>query len=178
MTYQAKQYAHALFGLLKSKEEFEQAITLLKSCKHAYEKNSQIRHFFDNPNLKFPQKKEIILKSFEAEEFSAPEPVKNLALLMTENLDLYKLSKTIYMLKKIGDKQFDILEIRVTAPTSLSPELTGLLEEKFQEHEGQTVIVREKIDEHMIAGLTIKIHDRLFDASITNTLEHLLTHGA
>ena len=177
MTYQAKQYAHALFGLLKSKDEFEHAITLLKAFKQAYEKETQIRHFFDNPNLHLDQKKSVLLKSLETEPATS-EPVKNLLLLMTENLDLFKLSKTIYILKKIGDKHFDILEIRVTTPIALSSDLKHSLEEKFREHDGQTIMIREKVDEQMIGGLMVKVHDRLFDGSISNTLEHLLTHGA
>jgi len=176
MTYQAKQYAHALFGLMNSKEEFEQALTLLKSFKRVYEKNAQARRFFDNPNGSFEQKKDMILKSLA--DVTAPEAVKNLLLMMAENLELFKLSKTIYILKKIGDTHFDILEVRVTTPIALSKEHIQLLEDKFREHAGQTVIIREKIDESLIGGLLIKVHDTLFDASITHTLEHLLTQGA
>lgn len=181
MTYQAKQYAHALFGLVSSKDDFERAISVLKSFKRAYEKDSAIRHFFDNPNLAFSQKKELIMKSLAGDSSapaSAPTAVTNLLLLMAENIELFKLSKTIYILKKIGDQHFDVLEIRVTTPIALSDNLKRMLETKFREHEGQTVLIREKIDDQMVGGLMIKVHDKLFDASITHTLEHLLTQVA
>ncbi len=171
MTYQAKQYAHALFALLPAtQKDFEAALSTLKAFKRGYETDAGIRSFFDDPNRPIKIKQSAI----EAALRDALTPVRNLLILMTENFDLFKLSKTIYILKKIGDAQYDILEIRVRTATPLTDALTQKLREKFQEHTDQTVLIREKVDEALIAGFSVRIRDRLIDARLSTSLAHLL----
>lgn len=180
MNYQAKQYAEALFECLETQEQLEFAVRVFRRFKWSYEQESSVKYFFDNPEILFHEKKQVVEGVLE-QHFNhvlLPE-IRNIILLMVKNFDLFKLSKTIYILKKLMNKKFNILEIKVHSPSPLGVEVQKEIKETLGRKNGSTVIIREKIDPEILGGLIFEIDDTRIDASIRTQLHQLIqsTHS-
>ena len=83
-------------------------------------------------------------------------------------------------LPAIADEYQRLLNIRqgvvsavVTSATSLTPDEDAAMRERVTAMAGATVDVRMAVDPALIGGLTVRIGDRLVDASVRGRLERL-----
>jgi F-type H+-transporting ATPase subunit delta len=64
-----------------------------------------------------------------------------------------------------------LAEIRTALP--LEDAQREAVTERLREITGQTIEIDEVVDESLIGGITVRIGDRLYDASVRNRLERL-----
>jgi F-type H+-transporting ATPase subunit delta len=66
-----------------------------------------------------------------------------------------------------------VVEAVATSATPLSSKETEALARKVTEMTGRTVDLRVAVDESLIGGLTVRVGDTLYDASVRGRLERL-----
>lgn len=64
-----------------------------------------------------------------------------------------------------------LAEVRTALP--LEEEQRGAVLDRLHELTGDTIEIHETVDESLIGGITVRIGDRLYDASVRNRLERL-----
>jgi F-type H+-transporting ATPase subunit delta len=61
----------------------------------------------------------------------------------------------------------------VTSALPLTPEESNAVRDRVNAMTGAEIQLREEVDESLIGGLTVKVGDRLLDASVRGRLERL-----
>jgi F-type H+-transporting ATPase subunit delta len=101
------------------------------------------------------------------------KPMKNLVELLAERdrLDLVPAIALEY--RKLLNRHNGIVTAIVTSAAPLTPDETKALEERLRAMTGATVELETRIDTALIGGLTVRVGDRLLDASVRGRLERL-----
>ena len=70
-------------------------------------------------------------------------------------------------------EQRGIVEAVATAASPLTNDETAALQQKVAAMTGRTVDLRVEVDDSLIGGLTVRVGDTLYDASVRGRLERL-----
>jgi F-type H+-transporting ATPase subunit delta len=99
--------------------------------------------------------------------------VANLARLLTERgrTDLLPAVSTQY--RRLLNRRRGIVDAVVTSATALNADETAAVRARVEQMSGATVELRSVVDPELIGGLTIRVGDRLLDASVRGRLERL-----
>jgi F-type H+-transporting ATPase subunit delta len=173
MSYQARQYALALFEHLPKRDQLDQALFVLREIKHAYEGDNELRLFFDDPNRSFADKKTIVEQTVARNFSDTHHVITNTILLMTRNNDLYKLSKTIYILKTLRNTAFNITEIHVETAMSLNAEHEQQLVSNLRSTDTEEIELKQEVQPSLLAGIVVRTEDYVKDLSIKGKLVRL-----
>jgi F-type H+-transporting ATPase subunit delta len=69
------------------------------------------------------------------------------------------------------ERGIDLAEVRTALP--LEEEQRAAIAARLRELTGNRIEIHEVVDEALIGGITVRIGDRLYDASVRNRLERL-----
>jgi F-type H+-transporting ATPase subunit delta len=114
--------------------------------------------------------KERVLRSVVSDV--APEPL-NLVLLMVRRGRPRTIDR---MVDRFGDlvrrhRGVSLAEVRTALPLE-DVQRTSVVD-RLHELTGDEIEINEVVDESLIGGITVRIGDRLYDASVRNRLERL-----
>lgn len=162
----AKNYAQALFNIAVQENKVDRYKSQLVEVNKCIKESPDFFMIMKHPNVTKEDKKEIIAKLFELDEY-----VSNfLSLLVDKNRFNY-----------IGDicKEFNILanealNIEVAYITSAAPlteeeisKIKLLLQKKFNKN----IEVETKIDDSCIAGVKVRVKDKVLDNTVAGRLK-------
>jgi F-type H+-transporting ATPase subunit delta len=101
------------------------------------------------------------------------QPVANLARLLTERgrVDLLPAVATEY--RRLLNRRRGVVEAVVTSAAPLSADEAAAVRRRVEAMSGAAVELSAVVDESLIGGLTIRVGDRLLDASVRGRLERL-----
>ena len=102
-----------------------------------------------------------------------PEPVRKIAGLLVARGRVDRLPSVAAEFRRLLNKQRGVVEAVATAASPLNREETAALERKVTEMTGKTVDLTVVVDESLIGGLTVRVGDTLYDASVRGRLERL-----
>ena len=102
-----------------------------------------------------------------------PEQVANLVQLLVERGAIDRLPGVATEYRRLLNKERGVVEAVATAATPLTGDEVEALQRKVAEMTGRTVDLRVEIDESLIGGLTVRVGDTLYDASVRGRLERL-----
>jgi F-type H+-transporting ATPase subunit delta len=102
-----------------------------------------------------------------------PEPVRKIAGLLVARGRVDRLPNVAAEYRRLLNKQNGVVEAVATAAAPLNREETAALERKVTEMTGKTVDLTVMVDESLIGGLTVRVGDTLYDASVRGRLERL-----
>ncbi|HKG56473.1 MAG TPA: F0F1 ATP synthase subunit delta [Candidatus Limnocylindrales bacterium] len=100
-------------------------------------------------------------------------PVKNLVRLLSERRRLDLVTQISAEYRRLLNRHNGIVTAIVTSATPLTTDETAALEQRLRAMTGATVELEMRIDESLIGGLTVRVGDRLLDASVRGRLERL-----
>ena len=69
------------------------------------------------------------------------------------------------------DRGISLAEVRTALPLDESQRISVM--DRLHELTGDEIEINEVVDESLIGGITVRIGDRLYDASVRNRLERL-----
>lgn len=148
----AHKYAKAFFNIFKDKIDL-QDIEKLYSLKNFFIKNTNLFVYFNLSLIDNSVKKEVFNKSLDL--FALNNIYLNLVdLLLKENsfsLITYILGEIIRIYKNNNN----IMEFNVITSDKLSNDRLNLIKEFLKHKTNKKIIIREKIDKSLIAGLKI-----------------------
>jgi F-type H+-transporting ATPase subunit delta len=102
-----------------------------------------------------------------------PEPVRKIVGLLVARGKADTIGTVAAEYRRLLNKEHGIVEAVATAATPLNKAETEALKRKVAEMTGQTVDLRVEVDESLIGGLTVRVGDTLYDASVRGRLERL-----
>ena len=103
----------------------------------------------------------------------APDSVLRLAQLLTERRATDRLTGIATEYRRLLNRERGIVDALVTSAMPLKGDEVEAVRDKVAKMTDRTVELRVQIDESLIGGLTVRIGDTLYDASVRGRLERL-----
>jgi F-type H+-transporting ATPase subunit delta len=102
-----------------------------------------------------------------------PEPVRKIVGLLVARGKVDRLESVAAAYHRLLNREQGVVEAVATAASALNGEETAALQRKVAQMTGKTVDLRVVVDEALIGGLTVRVGDTLYDASVRGRLERL-----
>ena len=102
-----------------------------------------------------------------------PEPVRKLAGLLVARGRVDRLPVVAAEYRRLLNARRGVVEAVATTASALTQDETEALTRKVAQMTGRTVDLRVEVDEALIGGLTVRVGDTLYDASVRGRLERL-----
>ena len=102
-----------------------------------------------------------------------PEPILKLVGLLVERGRIDRLPSVAAEYRRMLNQQNGVVEAVAKTAMPLTGDETAALEKKVAGMTGRTVDLRIEVDESLIGGITVRVGDTLYDASVRGRLERL-----
>src|SRR5688572_18141501 len=106
-------------------------------------------------------------------EKRAPEPVRKLVQLLVQRGKIDQVGAVAAGYRRLLNRERGIVEAVATGAMPLTDDEITALRDKVAEMTGRTIDLRVEVDEALIGGLTVRVGDTLYDASVRGRLERL-----
>jgi F-type H+-transporting ATPase subunit delta len=130
----------------------------------------QARDIVRNPARPLSERIEFVSGMLERR---VPEPVFKLVGLLVQRGRIDQLPNLAADYHRLLNKERGVVVAVATAAGPLTGDETEALQRKVAQMTGRTVDLRVEIDESLIGGLTVRVGDTLYDASVRGRLERL-----
>jgi F-type H+-transporting ATPase subunit delta len=164
----ARRYAEALFDCVRqaSFEQFAADLDLavdLTSSKEA-------ERYLDNPSLPANQRQEVVDRVLGDR---VADPVRRLVDLLVQRGKVDQLPDVARAYRGLLNRQQGVVDAVAKTALPLTDDETRALREKVAQMTGREVHLTVDVDESLIGGLTVRVGDTLYDASVRGRLERL-----
>ena len=102
-----------------------------------------------------------------------PEPILKVVGLLVERGRIDRLASVAAEYHRMLNQQRGVVEAVARTAMPLSNDETAALQKKLAGMTGRTVDLRVEVDESLIGGITVRVGDTLYDASVRGRLERL-----
>jgi F-type H+-transporting ATPase subunit delta len=102
-----------------------------------------------------------------------PEPVLKLVGLLVQRGKIDRLPNVAAEYRRLLNRERGIVDAVATSAVALDARETEALAQKVAQMTGRTVDLRVEVDDSLIGGLTVRVGDTLYDASVRGRLERL-----
>jgi F-type H+-transporting ATPase subunit delta len=102
-----------------------------------------------------------------------PEPVLKLVGLLVERGRIDRLGDVATEYHRMLNKERGVVQALAKTAMPLTQDETAALEKKVASMTGRTVDLKVEVDESLIGGITVRVGDTLYDASVRGRLERL-----
>lgn len=102
-----------------------------------------------------------------------PEPILKLVGLLVERGKIDRIGQVAAEFRRLLNRERGIVEAVATSALPLTKDETEALRQKVAKMTGRTVDLRVDVDDSLIGGLTVRVGDTLYDASVRGRLERL-----
>jgi F-type H+-transporting ATPase subunit delta len=168
-TTSARRYAEAAFELAAAGNahdtwgrDLELAATLLG--------DERVSGVLDNPSIPLREREELVAKLLERR---VSKPVVNLVRLLAQRGRTELLPAISREFHRLLNEQRGIVEALVSSAKPLDAEDRAAVAKTVEKMTGAKVELETRVDDSLIGGLTVRVGDRLYDASIRGRLERL-----
>jgi F-type H+-transporting ATPase subunit delta len=168
-TTAARRYAEAALELAKRDDTLDKWRDDLRTA-NALVGEERVNRIVDNPALPFAERRRVI---DELLGNRVGKPVRNLITLLAERSRLEILPAIVAEYQRLLNRERGIATALVTSAAELSAEEQRALEDRLRKMTGSDVELDVRVDEALIGGLTVRVGDRLLDASVRGRLERL-----
>ena len=124
----------------------------------------------DNPAIAWEQRRAIITGLLGSR---VGTPTRNLVLLLAKRGRLATLPRVADEFKRLVDREHGVVVANVTSAQPLEPADLEAIAERVRAIAGARVEVQAAVDPELIGGLTVRVGDRLIDASVRGRLARL-----
>lgn len=168
MSNVAFEYAKALFQLKDTKEEKKKFYNDLLETIEIF-KDEEVYKFFIHPEIPKKVKKENIEQAYEKGDY------RDFLMVLIDNdrLNIINEIKDEYYLLLLNQDKEKLVTVysKNLLSESYLKELKNKLEKKYQTN----IILKNEIDESIIAGIKIQVDSSLTDLTINSDFENLLS---
>ncbi len=132
--------------------------------------DADLRALVEHPAVPFADKERVIRRA--ARDVATPEAV-NLVLLMVRRGRPRAIDAMVAHFANLVRRHrgVSLAEVRTALPME-DGQRTAVLE-RLHELTGDEIEINEVVDDSLIGGITVRIGDRMYDASVRNRLERL-----
>ena len=165
----ARRYAEAAFQLAtrdKALEPYAEGLDLAAELVS----DARVLGVLRNPARPLLQRLEVV-DALLAKR--VPEPVSKLVSLLVERGKIDRIGAVASEYRRLLNRERGIVEAVAKTALPLDARETEALQEKVARMTGRTVDLRVEVDESLIGGITVRVGDTLYDASVRGRLERL-----
>jgi F-type H+-transporting ATPase subunit delta len=164
----ARRYADAAFEIGRADGTLEGWERDLLTLRDALE-NEELRGLVQHPAIPFAEKEKVLRKVATG---VAREPL-SLALLMVRRGRPGAIDAMVDRFRELvrRDRGISLAEVRTALP--LDDEERSAIAERLRALTGDRIEMNEVVDESLIGGVSVRIGDQLYDASVRSRLERL-----
>jgi F-type H+-transporting ATPase subunit delta len=164
----ARRYAEALFECVRQ-ASFEQFATDLELAVELTQ-SREAERFLDNPALPARERQAVVDRVLQDR---VAEPVRRLVDLLVQRGKVDQLGQISGEYRRLLNRQEGIVDAVAKTALPLTDQETDALQRKVADMTGRTVNLTVEVDESLIGGLTVRVGDTLYDASVRGRLERL-----
>jgi F-type H+-transporting ATPase subunit delta len=169
-TTAARRYAEAAFDLAKAEGDLDGWADDVRRAA-AVAADEATADALDNPTIPVTEREEAVSAALRDR---VREPVLRLALLLVRRGRAALLPDLAREFERLLDRERGVVTAIVTSAAPLSDADAKAVSERVAAlRNAETVRLEQRVDESLIGGLTIRVGDRLIDASVRGRLERL-----
>jgi F-type H+-transporting ATPase subunit delta len=167
-TTAARRYADAAFELGRADRTLDAWERDLQHVREAFGQ-PQLLSLVEHPAIRFAEKEKVLRRVLDG---IGGEPM-SLVLLMVRRGRPGAVVPMIARFEELvrRERGIELAEVRTALP--LDDEQRTAIGERLGEITNATIEIRETVDESLIGGISVRIGDRLYDASVRSRLERL-----
>jgi F-type H+-transporting ATPase subunit delta len=164
----ARRYAEAAFEIGLAEGTLDAWERDLKRLGEALQ-DPDLRVVVEHPAIAFAEKQRVVRRVVGD---VSPEAM-NLVLLMVRRGRPGAIGRMIERYEELLRRHRGVSLAEVRTALRLEEEQRSAIVERLYELTGDEIEINEVVDESLIGGITVRIGDRLYDASVRNRLERL-----
>jgi F-type H+-transporting ATPase subunit delta len=164
----ARRYAEALWACVQQ-ASFEQFATDLDLAAKLTS-SREAERFLDNPALPSSERQAVVDRVLQDK---VAEPVQRLVDLLVQRGKVDKVADIAAEYRRLLNRQQGVVDAVARTALPLTAEETEALRRKMTDMTGREVHLTVEVDPSLIGGLTVRVGDTLYDASVRGRLERL-----
>ncbi len=169
----AKRYSQAMFALSIEQNNLKKVLQDLNEVYNLVEEHQELKKALNN-KLMPAELKEKIFRELFADEIT-PVSLNFLSLIFRKKRE-YILKEIVEQFTELANESAGIVKAKVKSAVELSPKETEELQQALNKATKKQVEIQLEIDEKVIAGLIVRIGDRIIDGSVATKLKLLEKH--
>ena len=167
----ADRYAIALIELADKNNSLDQFNYDLAAINSVFKENKDISLFLAHPTIPVDEKKALIKKVFEG---AVSEYIINFLMILIDRNRFALLLNIYEHYNLLLNKKRNIVVAKVTTAINIDEEIINNLRHKLeQKFNGLNMQISTEINPDIIAGMIVKIGDRVIDGSIKTKIENM-----
>lgn len=163
-------YATAFMELAERQDMFDKFDSDLAIIKETINSNKELKDFLEHPLIQSSDKKEVT-ESIFGEHISVFS--LNLVKLLIDKNRILILPMLADHYKALLRKKRNISTAQVITAIEISEEIKNRVKEKLEKILSRTIEIETTIDKEIIAGMIVKIDDKIIDGSIRTKFENM-----
>ncbi len=169
----ARRYARAFFAIAREKGRVEQFEEELKLVVGAIAANARLKRVVEHQLIEPEKKKDLFDKIFSGKV--SAETLNFIRLTFDKRRERY-LEQMLREYTVLADEARNVVAATVRTAKELTPGHYQAIKEKLSQITGKEIRLETKVDPDLIAGVVVKIGDRVYDGSVANRLKGLKAH--
>lgn len=165
----ARRYAEAAFELARRDGTLDRWLADLRVAAEVAA-NPDVAGVLDNPAVPFGSRRELLEKLLAGRV--SPQAL-NLTLLLAKRGRIAVLPAVVAEYKRLVDRERGIVVATITSAAPLEAAELEAISARIHGMTGSQVELETRDDPELIGGVTVRIGDRLIDASVRGRLERL-----
>ncbi len=163
-------YASALLKELQQ-NEYEEVQQNLSSFIELYKKSTDLGRFLKNPFVAAEDQVKVITQICKLGKFSAK--VESFLSLLIENERINCIEQIAETFSQLVEDLKGTIEAEIYSPVQLENDELKRIKSKLKSMLQKNIITKLHIDPSLVAGITIRIGDKIIDASIAGSLSSI-----
>jgi F-type H+-transporting ATPase subunit delta len=167
----ARRYAKAIFEIGVESQSLPVVVEQVATLADAYAKSPELQRAVDDPLVGYAVKKAILTEV--ADRAGVTPVVKHTLLLLGDRRRLHALPAIAQLLREMSDAKQGVVRAEVTTAVRLSEGYYGKLQGELEKMTGRRVAIDRREDPALLAGVVVRIGDRVYDGSLKTRLVEL-----
>jgi F-type H+-transporting ATPase subunit delta len=170
----AERYAQAIFELGVETGGVTALIEDIRRLADVYEESDELRKIMRNPLV--PEADRLATVAAIADRLGLTDLAKNAAGLLTRRKRMYALSGIANQLDRLSDQRAGIVRATVVSAEPLTEWFAEKLTEELKGMTGRRIVLEQRHDPELLAGVIIRIGDQVIDGTARTKLAELSAH--
>ncbi len=166
----ARCYAEALLLLAREKGRLEAVVEDLRAVLGVFHSDRRLWSLFTTPRIDREEKEAFVRKAFQGRV--GPEVAGLLVVMVRKGREAIY-DNVVDQFERFRDLEQRRIHVHLESAREVDPAVRAALEKAVSDASGKTVVLHERIEPSLLAGLVVRVGDVLVDGSLRSRLRTL-----
>ncbi len=166
-----RRYAKALIGLAEEAGSVDAVGQELRAFCAVWNESKELRELFENPAIPADASRQVLAKL--AERLRLSGPVRNALFILADRKRLRFVPEVTEAFQNLSEARGGQVRATVTTATELPESFFGRLRRTLHEATGKEVVLTQRVDPSLVAGVVAQVGGKVFDGSVRNRLQEM-----